>query len=213
MFYVDYDLEEVVCYGKEKGVDLVMYYEILVVFCIYEQQLDMVYVLMQWLGIYVVKIGYVGFIILEGECYYGQWMVWYYCKVLEIVVCYQVVIDVYELIKVIGFCWIYLNMMLCEGLCGQEFNVWLVEGGNFINYLSVVVFMWMLVGLIDYMLGIFNLMLKFFKLDNQVKYILVYELVLYVVIYSLLQMMVDLFEYVEGQFGMQWVCDVVVDWE
>lgn len=37
MFYEDYDLEEVVCYVKEKGVEMIMYYEILVVLCIYEQ--------------------------------------------------------------------------------------------------------------------------------------------------------------------------------
>lgn len=129
------------------------------------------------------------------------------------VVEYEVAVNVYELIKVIGIWCIFLNVIFWEGLCGQEFNVWLVEGGNFLDYLFMVVFIWMLVGLIDFMLGIFNMKLVFYKEESQINIILAYQLVFYVVIYSLVQMVVDLLEYYEDYLVFEFIWEVGVDWE
>ncbi|MEL7249828.1 MAG: glycoside hydrolase family 97 protein [Bacteroidota bacterium] len=211
--YEDYDLEEVVRYGKEKGVDIVMHHETSAAPRTYEQQLDTAYALMQRLGIHAVKTGYVGPIIPDGERHHGQWMVRHYRKVLETATKYQVVIDAHEPIKATGLRRTYPNMMTREGLRGQEFNAWSAEGGNPTNHLTTVAFTRMLAGPIDYTPGVFNLLMNPYKPDNQVKHTLAHELALYVVIYGPLQMMCDLPEHAEGQPGMQWVRDVAVDWE
>lgn len=211
--YEDYDLEEVVRYGKEKGVDIVMHHETSAAPRTYEQQLDTAYALMQRLGIHAVKTGYVGPIIPEGERHHGQWMVRHYRKVLETATKYQVAIDAHEPIKATGLRRTYPNMMTREGLRGQEFNAWSAEGGNPTNHLTTVAFTRMLAGPIDYTPGVFNLLMNPYKPDNQVKHTMAHELALYVVVYGPLQMMCDLPEHAAGQPGMQWVRDVAVDWE
>ena len=81
--YPDYDLKEVVRYGKEKGVDLIMHHETAGTPRAYERQLDTAYALMKSLDIHAVKTGYVGKILPDGEYHHGQWMVNHYQKVLE----------------------------------------------------------------------------------------------------------------------------------
>ncbi|MEN0004445.1 MAG: glycoside hydrolase family 97 protein [Bacteroidota bacterium] len=211
--YEDYDIEEVVRYGREKGVELVMHHETSAAPRTYEQQLDTAYALMKKLGIHSVKTGYVGKIIPAGQYHHGQWMVNHYRKVLEQAVKYEVAIDAHEPIKATGLRRTYPNMMTREGLRGQEFNAWSAEGGNPVDHLTVVAFTRMLAGPIDYTPGVFNLKIDPFKPDNRVRHTLAHELALYVVIYSPLQMVSDLPEHLEGQPGMQFVRDVAVDWE
>ncbi len=81
--YADYDLEEVVRYAKEKGVEMIMHHETSAAPRTYEQQLDTAFALMNRLGIHAVKTGYVGKIIPKGEYHHGQWMVNHYRRVLE----------------------------------------------------------------------------------------------------------------------------------
>lgn len=211
--YDDYDLEEVVRYGKEKGVSIIMHHETSAAPRTYDQQLDTAYTLMENLGIHAVKTGYVGPIIPEGERHHGQWMVQHYRRVVEMGAKHQVAIDAHEPIKDTGIRRTYPNMMSREGLRGQEFNAWSSEGGNPTDHLTMVAFTRMLAGPIDYTPGIFNLTMEPYKPDNRVKHTLAHELALYVVIYSPLQMMADLPEHATGQPGMQWVRDVAVDWE
>lgn len=211
--YDDYDLEEVVRYGKEKGVAIIMHHETSAAPRTYDQQLDTAYTLMQNLGIHAVKTGYVGPIIPEGERHHGQWMVQHYRRVVEMGAKHRVAIDAHEPIKDTGIRRTYPNMMTREGLRGQEFNAWSSEGGNPTDHLTVVAFTRMLAGPIDYTPGIFNLTMEPYKPDNRVKHTLAHELALYVVIYSPMQMMADLPEHATGQPGMQWVRDVAVDWE
>lgn len=211
--YEDYDLEEVVRYGKEKGVDIIMHHETSAAPRTYEQQLDTAYALMQRLGIHAVKTGYVGKIIPKGEYHHGQWMVQHYRKVLEHAAKHEVMVDAHEPIKATGLRRTYPNMVAREGLRGQEFNAWSSEGGNPVDHLTVVAFTRMLAGPIDYTPGVFNLKMNPYKPDNQVRHTLAHELALYVVIYSPIQMVCDLPEHIEGQPGFQFVRDVAVDWE
>ncbi|MCB0638366.1 MAG: glycoside hydrolase family 97 protein, partial [Lewinella sp.] len=211
--YADYDLEEVVRYGKEKGVDIIMHHETSAAPRTYDQQLDTAYALMQQLGIHAVKTGYVGKIIPRDERHHGQWMVNHYRRVLLKAAESQVMVDAHEPIKATGLRRTYPNMMAREGLRGQEFNAWSSEGGNPVNHLTVVAFTRMLAGPIDYTPGAFDLTLNPYKPDNRIRHTLAHELALYVVIYSPLQMMCDLPQHAEGQPGMQWVRDVAVDWD
>lgn len=210
--YPDYDLEEVVAYGKEKGVEIIMHHETSAAPRTYEQQLDTAYRLMERLGIHSVKTGYVGKIIPKGEYHHGQWMVNHYRKVLEQGAKYQVAINAHEPIKATGLRRTYPNAIAREGLRGQEFNAWAADGGNPPEHISIVAFTRMLAGPIDFTPGVFDIAIPL-KPDNQVNTTLAQQLALYVVIYSPLQMACDLPENYENQPAFQFIRDVGVDWD
>ncbi len=211
--YADYDLKEVVKYGKEKGVELIMHHETSAAPRTYEKQLDTAYALMQKLGIHSVKTGYVGKIIPKGEYHHGQWMVNHYRRVLLKGADTQVAINAHEPIKATGIRRTYPNAIAREGLRGQEFNAWASDGGNPPEHLPIVAFTRMLAGPIDFTPGVFNIKLSPYKENNQINTTLSQQLALYVVIYSPIQMACDLPESYEGHPAFQFIRDVGVDWE
>ncbi|MBN1925766.1 MAG: glycoside hydrolase family 97 protein [Prolixibacteraceae bacterium] len=211
--YPDYDLKEVVRYGKEKGVELIMHHETSGAPRTYEAQLDTAYSLMKSLGIHTVKTGYVGNIIPVGEHHHGQWMVNHYQKVIETAAKYNIAVNAHEPIKATGKRRTWPNIISREGLRGQEFNAWASDGGNPPEHLPIIAFTRMLAGPIDYTPGIFNIKLKPYKPDNQVNTTLAQQLALYVVINSPVQMVPDLIEYYEGHPAFQFIRDVGVNWE
>lgn len=211
--YPDYNLKEVVRYAQGKGVSLIMHHETSAAPRTYEQQLDTAYRLMQSLGIHAVKTGYVGKIIPKGEYHQGQWMVNHYRKVIETAAKYQVAVDAHEPFKGTGEWRTYPNVIARENFRGQEFNAWSVDGGNPPEHLTILPFTAQLAGPMDYTPGIFNIKLKPYKPDNQVNSTLAYQLALYVVIYSPIQMAADLPENYEGHPAFQFIRDVGVDWE
>ncbi len=211
--YPDYDLEEVVAYGKSMGVEIIMHHETSAAPRTYEQQMDTAYALMNRLGIHAVKTGYVGKIIPKGEYHHGQWMVRHYRKVLTTAARAGIAVNAHEPIKDTGIRRTYPNAVSREGLRGQEFNAWSPDGGNPPNHLPTVAFTRMLAGPIDFTPGIFNIKLKPYKPDNQVNTTLAHQLALYVVIYSPIQMVPDLIENYEGHPAFQFIRDVGVDWD
>lgn len=210
--YPDYDLAEVVRYGKEKGVEVIMHHETSAAPRTYEQQLDTAYNLMESLGIHSVKTGYVGKIIPKGEYHHGQWMVRHYRKVLEHAAEHQVAVNAHEPIKATGIRRTYPNAIAREGLRGQEWNAWATDGGNPPDHLPTVAFTRMLAGPIDFTPGVFELTLKS-KPDNKINTTLAQQLALYVVIYSPIQMACDLPQNYEGHPAFQFIRDVGVNWE
>ncbi|WP_282784338.1 glycoside hydrolase family 97 protein [Phaeodactylibacter xiamenensis] len=211
--YEDYDLEEVVRYANEKGVEMIMHHETSAAPRTYEQQLDTAYALMQRLGIHSVKTGYVGKIIPAGEYHHGQWMVNHYRKVLETAAEYEVAVNAHEPIKATGIRRTFPNAISREGLRGQEFNAWSVEGGNPPDHLPTVAFTRMLAGPIDFTPGIFNMKLAPYKEESQINTTLAHQLALYVVIYSPVQMAADLPEHYEDHPAFEFIREVGVDWE
>ncbi len=211
--YEDYDLQEVVRYAREKGVEVIMHHETSAAPRTYDQQMDTAYSLMKSLGIHSVKTGYVGPIIPEGEYHHGQWMVNHYRRALEKAATYEIAINAHEPIKGTGIRRTYPNAISREGLRGQEFNAWSVEGGNPPDHLPNVVFTRMLAGPIDFTPGIFDIKFSKYKDKNQVNTTLAQQLALYVVIYSPIQMAADFPENYEGQPAFQFIRDVGVDWE
>ncbi|MCB9309868.1 MAG: glycoside hydrolase family 97 protein [Lewinellaceae bacterium] len=210
--YPDYDIAEVVRYGKEKGVEIIMHHETSSAPRTYEQQLDTAYNLMKKLGIHAVKTGYVGKILPKGEYHHGQWMVNHYRKVVEHAAKNKVAVNAHEPIKDTGIRRTYPNEISREGLRGQEFNAWASDGGNPPEHLSLVAFTRMLAGPIDFTPGVFELTLKP-KPNNKVNTTLAHQLALYVVIYSPIQMACDLPQNYEGHPAFQFIRDVGVNWE
>lgn len=211
--YPDYDLEEVVRYGKEKGVELIMHHETSAATETYTKQLDTAYQLMNSLGIHAVKTGYVGKILPKGEYHHGQYMVNHYQKVLEKGLEYQVAINAHEPIKATGKRRTYPNAISREGLRGQEFNAWAEDGGNPPSHLPTVAFTRMLAGPIDFTPGIFDMKLNPYRPDNQINTTLAQQLALYVVIYSPIQMAADLIYNYKNHPAFKFIEDVAVDWE
>jgi len=210
--YPDFDLEAVVAYGRKKGVEIIGHHETSAAVTTYNEQMDTAFQLYQSLGIRAVKTGYVGPIIPDGEYHHGQYMVKHYRKVVETAAKYSIMIDAHEPIKATGIRRTWPNMMTREGLRGQEFNAFSVEGGNDLDHTLIVPFTRMLAGPIDYTPGVFDLLLAPYKPENRVKHTLAHELSLYVIMYSPLQMLCDLLENLAGQPGLQFVRDVGVDW-
>jgi len=210
--YPDYDLKEVVRYGNEKGVELIMHHETSAAPRTYDQQMDTAYKLMQSLGIHSVKTGYVGKIIPKGEYHHGQWMVQHYRRALEAGAKYQVAVNAHEPIKDTGIRRTYPNAIAREGLRGQEFNAWATDGGNPPEHLPIIAFTRMLAGPIDFTPGVFEIGLPT-KPNNQINTTLAQQLALYVVIYSPVQMACDLPENYDGKPALQFIRDVGVDWD
>ncbi|MEM6764243.1 MAG: glycoside hydrolase family 97 protein [Bacteroidota bacterium] len=211
--YSDYDLESVVAYGKEKGVDIMMHHETSAAPRTYEQQMDTAYALMQRLEIGAVKTGYVGPLIPEGEYHHGQWMVNHYRKAITEAAKHNIAINAHEPIKATGIRRTYPNAISREGLRGQEFNAFGAEGGNPPEHLPIVAFTRMLAGPIDFTPGVFHQKLTPYKDKNQVSTTLAQQLALYVVIYSPIQMACDLLVYYEDHPAFQFIRDVAVDWD
>ncbi len=211
--YPDYDLEAVVNYARERNVRLIMHHETSAAVTTYENQLDTAFALMKHHGFDLVKTGYVGTIIPEGEYHHGQWMVNHYMRVLETAAKHKASVNSHESIMDTGLRRTFPNDFTRENLRGQEFNAWAIDGGNPPEHLSIVAFTRMLAGPIDYTPGIFNIKLKPYRPDNQVNTTLAHQLALYVVIYSPLQMVADLLKYYKGHPAFQFIRDVGVDWE
>ena len=210
--YPDYELEEVANYAQSKGVEIIMHHETSAAPRTYEKQMDTAYALMKKLGMHSVKTGYVGPIIPKGEYHHGQWMVNHYRKVLETAAQYQIAINAHEPIKATGIRRTLPNAISREGLRGQEFNAWSIEGGNPPEHLPIVAFTRMLAGPIDFTPGVFDIRLSA-KPGSQVNTTLAQQLALYVVIYSPIQMACDFPENYEGSSAFQFIRDVPVDWE
>jgi glucan 1,4-alpha-glucosidase len=211
--YSDYNLDEVVAYGKSKGVDVIMHHETSSAPLTYEKQLDAAFTLMKRLDLHVVKTGYVGKIIPKGEYHHGQWMVNHYQKVIETAAKYGIAVDAHEPIKGTGIERTWPNFVSREGNRGQEFNAWASDGGNPPEHLPIVAFTRMLAGPFDFTPGVFNISLKPWKPNNQINTTLAQQLAIYVVIYSPIQMACDLPEYYEGKPAFQFIRDVGTDWE
>jgi len=211
--YPDYNLKEVVRYGKSKGVALIMHNETSAAPRTYEKQMDTAYALYKSLDIHVIKSGYVGPIIPKGEYHHGQWMVNHYNNAVIKAAKYHIAIDTHEPIKATGLRRTYPNWVSREGLRGQEFNAWSIEGGNGPEHTTIVPFTRMLAGPIDFTPGIFDLKLNPYKPNNQVQTTLAKQLALYVVIYSPIQMAADLPKNYEGNPAFQFIRDVGVDWQ
>ncbi|OUS03592.1 alpha-glucosidase [Flavobacteriales bacterium 33_180_T64] len=212
--YPDYDFDEVINYGKEKGVDIIMHHESSAATETYTKQQDTAFALMQHYGIHSVKTGYVGKILPKGEYHHGQYMVNHYNTTVEKAAKYEVAINAHEPIKATGLRRTYPNTISREGLRGQEFNAWAQDGGNPPEHLPIVAFTRMLAGPIDFTPGIFNIKFDEYKKENQVNTTLAQQLALYVVIYSPIQMAADLVEHYEANpEPLQFIKDVGVDWE
>ncbi|HAA16170.1 MAG TPA: alpha-glucosidase, partial [Cytophagales bacterium] len=208
----NFNLQEVVAYGNEKGVGLIAHHETASDVTEYEEQMEDAFDLMQELGIRAVKTGYVGPIVPTGEHHHGQWMVNHYRRVLKLAAEHEVMVVAHEPIKPTGLRRTYPNMVAREGVRGSEFNSpW--GGGNPPEHLTIVPFTRGLAGPIDYTPGIVAMDLSEYPRGKRVPSTVGYQLAEYIVIYSPMQMASDLPENYEGEVALDFIKAVPTDWE
>ncbi len=209
--YPDFDIEEIVRYGRERGVSLIGHHETGGDVPSYEANIDRAFALYRRLGVHAVKTGYAGGIFPRGQHHHGQWMVNHYRSVVEKAAKYRLMLDVHEPVKPTGIRRTYPNMMTREGVRGMEYNAW--SEGNPPEHTTILPFTRMLAGPLDYTPGIFDITFEQYQEVYRVNTTLAKQLALYVVLYSPLQMAADLPENYEGHPVFAFIEEVPVDWD
>jgi alpha-glucosidase len=195
--YPDFDIEEVVRYGKEKGVALIGHHETGADVTNYENQMDDAFAYYHNLGMHAVKTGYVGTIHPLGEHHHGQWMVNHYMRAVKTAAKYQITIDVHEPIKFTGIERTYPNLLSGEGARGQEWNAW--SEGNPPSHLVTLPYTRFLGGPMDYTPAIFDVLFDKYKDKERVHNTVANQIAIFVAFFSPVQMAADLPENYEGK--------------
>lgn len=205
----NFNMKEVVDYGKKKGVNLIGYHETGSNLINYLDQIDAGFALYREMGIHDIKIGQVGSLLNMEEWHHGQFGVNYYRYVLKKAAEYKLAVNFHEPIKDTGERRTYPNMMTREGARGMEYDAW--SEGNPPNHMAIIPFTRMLAGPMDFTPGTFDIMIKQ-GYGRRVHTTLAKQLAAYVVLLSPTQMMSDLPENYEGHPAFQFLLDVPVDW-
>ncbi|MCD8165626.1 MAG: glycoside hydrolase family 97 protein [Bacteroides sp.] len=209
--YPDFDIEEVTRYGREKGVALIGHHETGGEVARYEEQLEDAFAYYQKHGVHVVKTGYVGGILDKKERHSSQFGVRHYRKVIETAARYQIMIDNHEPVMPTGLQRTWPNLMTQEGVRGQEWDAWDVDGGNPPVHTTVIPFTRGLAGPMDFTPVTF-------KFENpvlpqtRVQTTIAKQLALFVVLYSPLQMASDMIENYENRPEFEFITSCPVNW-
>ncbi len=208
--YSDFELKEIVNYGKQRGVALIGHHETGGNIPMYERQMERAFQLYQEAGVHAIKTGYAGHMVPKGMHHHGQQMVNHYRKVLELAAKHQIMVNAHEPIKPTGLRRTYPNMMTREGARGMEWNGW--SAGNPPEHTVTLPFTRLLAGPLDYTPGIFNILF-----DPQQQYrihsTLARQLAMYVVLYSPLQMASDMIENYHQQPAFEFIGQVPTTWD
>ena len=203
-------MEEVVAYGRSRGVELIGYHETGANLVNYLAQVDEAMALYERLGVHNIKIGQVGTRLNMKEWHHGQFGVRYYREILEKAAEHRLAVNFHEPIKDTGERRTYPNMMTREGARGQEYNAW--SEGNPPSHDVILPFTRMLASPMDFTPGVFDVMIKE-RDGRRVHTTVAKQLAFYVTYFSPTQMLADLPENYDGHPAFQFLLDVPVDWE
>ena len=215
--YADFDIDEIMRYAREKGIEVIGHHETGGNVINYENQLDEIYRWTKEKGINSVKTGYAGGL-PDGHNHHGQYNVRHYRKVVETAAKHQITLDVHEPIKPTGIRRTYPNMMTREGARGMEWNAW--SEGNPPEHHVMLPFTRLLAGPMDYTPGTFDILFDNTrnsplrkkwngndKGNSRVNTTLAKQLANWVILYSPLQMASDMIEHYEGHPAFQFFRD------
>lgn len=217
-----FDLEEVVEYGKERGVDFVAHAETAGHIDNFEEQMHEAFRLYEELGIPALKTGY-AYVSATDEYplpehrHHDQYMVNHYQRVVEAAADHEIMLNVHEPIKPTGKRRTWPNLMTGEGVQGMEFNAW--SDGNPPGHTVTVPFTRMLAGPVDYTPGIFEITYNENYPDGadgedpRVDTTLAHQLALYPILFSGLQMAADLPRHYEGEAAFEFIENVPAAWD
>ncbi|MBB3696754.1 glycoside hydrolase family 97 catalytic domain-containing protein [Flammeovirga yaeyamensis] len=217
----DFDFEEVLRYGKEKGVRMMAYHETISDIDHYEPEMDRLYAEARNRGIDAIKVGYTGDVNFNttvpnsyAQHHHGQYMVRHYRKMIQTAAKNKIRIIHHEPIKYTGEQRTYPNIMAREGARGQEYNAW--SEGNSPEHGVVLPFTRLLGGPMDYTLGIFEVKLpqrEWAKFEIRVRSTVMKQVAYFVTMYSPIPMAADLpRNYEKNMEAFQFIKDVPTNW-
>ena len=214
--YPDWDMDYLSNLADELGVQIVGHNETGGNAADYENNLDSIYRYHAAHGIHAIKTGYVSPIVrtIDGlQFNKGQSGVRHYRKVIETAAKYHICIDNHEPVMPTGLQRTWPNLMTQEGVRGQEWNAWSVDGGNPCEHVTVLPFTRIMAGPVDFTPGVFHFENPVIP-TTRVHSTLMNQLGLFVCFYSPLQMACDLPEhYMEHPDAFRFVEQVPCDWE
>lgn len=209
-----FDMAAVSAYAKAKGVDLIGHHETGGQVKDYLRQLEPALDYYDRYGVHAIKLGYVGTRHDMTEWPDGQYAVENLQTVVEAAARHRTAIFPHEPVKDTGLRRTWPNLMSREGARGQEYNGGSPDTGNAPDHTTILPFTRLLSGPFDYTPGIFHFDYRATRPDNRVPSTLANQLALYVVLYSPVQMAVDLPEhYDEHPDAFRFIQDVPTDWE
>ncbi|MCL2094872.1 glycoside hydrolase family 97 protein [Candidatus Saccharibacteria bacterium] len=202
--YPDFNLSEVVTYGKQNGVELVAHHETSGDVKNYEAQMDAAYAFLAQHGIRYLKTGYVGSRMNREQFHHSQYGVLHYQRTVELAAKHKIMLDIHEPIKGTGIERTYPNLMTREGARGEEYE----GGGIDPSHTVIIPFTRGLSGGFDFTPGLFDIT----NYTKRVASTLARQLAYYVTIYSPWQMVADRPHMYENQPAFKFIHDVPTDW-
>lgn len=209
----DFDMDAVAAYAKERGVAIVGHHETGAQVRDYLSQLDPALAFYNRHGVSAIKLGYVGTRLDMTEWPDGQYAVESFHKVVEAAAQRRIAIFPHEPVKDTGLRRTWPNLMSREGARGQEYNGGSPDTGNAPDHVAILPFTRMLSGPLDYTPGVFGFDYRAKRPFNRVPSTLAQQLALFVVLYSPVQMAVDLPENYAGNPAFAFIQSVPTDWE
>jgi alpha-glucosidase len=214
--YPDWDMDALSAYADSLGVAIVGHNETGGNAVDYEKDLDEIYTYHQAHNIHAIKTGYVSPIIRTRDGLQwnkGQSGVRHYRKVIETAAKYHICIDNHEPVMPTGLQRTWPNLLTQEGVRGQEWNAWSVDGGSPCEHVTVLPFTRIMAGPVDYTPGVFTFENPIIP-GTRVHSTLMNQLGLFVCFYSPLQMACDLPEsYMRHPDAFRFIEEVPCDWK
>jgi alpha-glucosidase len=220
--YPDFNLKEVVRYGRMKGVEIIGHLETGGDIVSFETRMDSAFSMYRRLGIRYVKTGYAGPVNPPTENHHGQYMVRHMNLVMRKAAEYGLMLDVHEPVLPTGWGRTYPNLMTFEGVRGTEWNAW--SEGNAPAHTCTLPFTRGLAGPIDYTPGILDTRLDNYatgrirwneqqKGSTAMHSTVSNQLALLVVNYSPMQMAADLVENYENNRLFRYIARLPVSYD
>jgi hypothetical protein len=206
----DFDIDEVVRYGKERGVGFLAYNETGCEVEGYRNGFDTIFSYYMKMGIPGIKVGHVGNRLEEIYHHHGQWGVNYYQELTEKAAQYEIGLIIHEPIKSTGLERTWPNLLTKEGVAGMEQDKFIDADPR--EHSVEIPFTRMLAGPVDYMPGIFDPEIRGYD-DMKVQTTVAKQLAMFPVFLSGFQSVTDLIENYEGRPEFQFIKDVPVTWD
>lgn len=212
--YPDFDIDEIIAYGREKGVDFIAHHETGCRVTNYENHLPEAMQYLQDKGVHYVKTGYCDSPLLDRiQRHSSQFGVRHFRKVVDEAAKHQIVVDNHEPVMPTGLQRTMPNLMTQEGVRGQEWDAWNKFGGNPPSHTVTIPFTRGLAGPMDFTPVTFCFENKILP-QTRVNTTLAKQLALFVILYSPLQMASDMIENYEANLGpLAFVSSCPTDWE
>ena len=213
----DFDIERVLAYAHEKGVEFISHNETGGNYQRFEDQLESSFDWLESNGVHALKTGYAGGGLYGGTPRHGQIGVKHFQKVVEEAAERKITIDAHEAIKASGIRRTWPNLMTRECGRGMEYNGW--SAGNPPSHHEILPYTRLLGGPMDYTPGVFDVEYRSIAGKPQVRdwgrpgtecrvnTTLCKQIANWVVLYSPLQMACDLMENYEGHPAFQFFRD------